>query len=125
MAKATTKEREQKSVKKTVVLPDGTTKTETVVATPVKPVGICSTCRHRPRCLFFKAARQPIHTCEEFAVAGAGEEPVAADSGQLTYSDGVEYGEGQSAGLCVNCETRLTCMHRRPGEPVTECEDYS
>ncbi|MBN2082877.1 hypothetical protein JW859_11830 [bacterium] len=125
MAKTTTTERPSKSIKKTVLLPDGTSKTEVIAATPVKPVGICSTCRHQPRCLFFKAARQAIHTCEEFAVAGADDEPAAAANGELTFTGGVQYGEGQSAGLCVNCETRLTCMHRRPGEQVTECEDYS
>jgi hypothetical protein len=28
--------------------------------------GSCQTCVHRPRCLFFKAARRPIVFCEEF-----------------------------------------------------------
>jgi hypothetical protein len=29
-------------------------------------LGICTTCRHQARCLFFSAARQPIWQCEEF-----------------------------------------------------------
>jgi len=31
-----------------------------------QPQGICSTCVHAVRCLFVRAARQPILHCEEF-----------------------------------------------------------
>ncbi|HES58625.1 MAG TPA: hypothetical protein ENO21_04255 [Firmicutes bacterium] len=89
-----------------------------------KPVlGICSTCRHLPRCLFVKAARQPIQFCEEFderAEGGEGETVGLAERSQV-----VTDGQGVDPGICVNCDSRLTCMHRKPGETVYECQDYS
>lgn len=85
-------------------------------------LGICTTCSHLSRCLFVKAARQPIQFCEEFddksqsAQPGAQAQPVL----RLVATDG----QGVDPGLCVNCDSRLNCMHRQPGVPMYQCEDY-
>jgi len=86
--------------------------------------GICSTCRHEPRCLFARAARQPIQHCEEFDDGGSKAKAAPATK-PVAKSGGIKYGQGQAEGICVNCDTRLTCMHREPGKTVLECEDYS
>jgi hypothetical protein len=89
-----------------------------------KPVlGICSTCRHLPRCLFVKAARQPIQFCEEFDEQARDGEDESASLPER--SQAVSDGQGNDPGICVNCDSRLTCMHRKPGETVYECQDYS
>lgn len=96
------------------------------VSTAVHPAGICSTCRHQSRCLFFKAARQEIHHCEEFDDAHQpGDGPNVAVKETVSRPGGVNTEQGQAVGLCTNCDTRLTCMHRKPGETVLKCEDYS
>lgn len=89
-----------------------------------KPVlGICSTCRHLQRCLFVKAARQPIQFCEEFDERAKEGECETASLPER--SQAVSDGQGVDPGICVNCDSRLTCMHRKPGETVYECQDYS
>ena len=95
------------------------------VSTPVQPVGICSTCRHQSRCLFFKAARQAIHHCEEFDDANKAGDKANVTGKTIAKPGDVNLEQGQSAGLCTNCDTRLTCMHRKPGETVLKCEDYT
>ncbi len=109
--------------------PQAATETEVaeVMATsiPVKAVGICSTCRHQARCLFFKAARQAIHTCEEFDdVNQPGDLEASKAIRPANANNGISTGQGKPAGLCTNCDTRLTCMHREPGVMVQECEEY-
>jgi len=95
-------------------------------STPIKEVGICSTCSHQSRCLFFKAARQAIHSCEEFDAVPLPGEPLDPRSAASPYRRPRENAEqGLPVGLCANCDTRLTCMHRRPGIEVLQCEDYS
>jgi hypothetical protein len=84
--------------------------------------GICQTCVHRPRCLFFKAARRPIQFCDEFDDHHNGVAPAGTDGQPLL--DGHSYEQGPPPGICVNCDHRLSCMHRKPNEPVLECEDY-
>lgn len=93
------------------------------VSTRPAAQGLCITCRHEPRCLFVKAARLPIQHCEEFDDGGS-----AAKSGLTSAAPAtpaVTFGQGQTVGICTNCDTRLTCMHREPGANVQECEDYS
>lgn len=99
-----------------------------VTATKVSPVcelGICSTCIHQSTCLFLKASHNPVWFCDEFCddSAAAGEERKAPVVESKPASE-VNFGEAQRIGLCTNCESRKECMHRRPGEPVWECEDY-
>ena len=85
--------------------------------------GICVTCRHAPRCLFVKATRRPIQHCEEFDDGGSAAKP--GNIPALKVDKGINLEQGQAVGLCANCDTRLTCMHREPGVNVQECEDYS
>jgi hypothetical protein len=92
------------------------------VSTPIKQLGVCSTCRHLDRCLFVKAARQPIWSCEEFDSSGAATSGAART---LPQPRPVNLGEGQAEGLCVNCEVRTGCALRKPGVTVVECESYS
>jgi len=84
--------------------------------------GLCQTCAHRPRCLFFKAARRPILFCDEFDDQHNGAAPADADGQPLL--DRHSYEQGPPPSICINCDHRLTCMYRRPNEPVLECEDY-
>jgi hypothetical protein len=84
--------------------------------------GICVTCVHRAKCLFLKAARRPIMFCDEFSNEAIGTQQYAPEGEQLV--DGHNYEQGPPPSICVNCDNRLTCMHRKPDEPVLECEDY-
>jgi len=91
------------------------------VSTQLKPLGVCTTCRHLERCLFVKAARQPIWSCEEFDDSGA----ASADTARpVMQPQPANLGEGQPEGLCADCDVRSDCAKRRPGEAVTECADY-
>jgi ribosomal protein L37AE/L43A len=87
------------------------------VTTAMREQGICSTCRHEPRCLFVKAARQTIWQCEEFCAGG--DTAPAHHTAPLPSS-----GEGQPVGLCADCAERGDCSQRQPGVLVTECADY-
>jgi hypothetical protein len=84
--------------------------------------GICLTCNHRPKCLFFKAARRPILFCDEFDNQTS--DAHVEDPQTVLLVDGHSYEQGPLPSICVNCDNRLTCMHRKPDEPVLECEDY-
>lgn len=91
------------------------------VSTQLKHLGVCTTCRHLDRCLFVKAARQPIWSCEEFDDHGA----ATADAVRpVKQPKPANLGEGQPAGLCADCDVRSDCAKRRPGEAITECADY-
>ena len=92
---------------------------------PIKQAGICSTCVHQGTCLFAKASLQPVWFCDEFTDRN-GEDPAthSCPAPVIEPAPVEHYGEAQSTGICVNCESRSECMHRRPGEPVWECEDY-
>lgn len=85
--------------------------------------GICLTCNHSSKCLFFRAARRPIMFCDEFDNQSNGAPLAAPSSEQLR--DGHNYEQGPPPSICVNCDNRLACMHRTAGEPVLECEDYA
>jgi hypothetical protein len=91
------------------------------VSTQMKKLGVCTTCRHLDRCLFVKAARQPIWSCEEFDDSGAATAGSARPVKQPTPAN---LGEGQPEGLCADCDVRTDCAKRRPGEVITECADY-
>lgn len=91
------------------------------VSTTMKPLGVCSTCRHLDRCLFVKAARQAIWSCDEFDDGGASAAGATRPVMQLKPAN---LGEGQQEGLCVNCEARTGCTLRKPGVAVVECESY-
>jgi len=110
----------------TTTKPHVETKEMTVPAgamSEIKQLGICSTCVNQGTCLFLKASSQPVWFCDEFTDHKAGEEePKAAPV--IEPAPAEHYGEAQGVGLCLNCEARTDCMHRRPGEPVWDCEDY-
>lgn len=98
------------------------------ISTPIKDKGICVTCSHAPSCVFLKASGRPTWFCEEFDEFNA--TSASAGVASITLSDmqaGVKTngnGNGGSAGLCSNCEVRTGCVHRKPGAPVFECEEY-
>jgi hypothetical protein len=95
-------------------------------STQVKEAGLCVTCRHAPRCLFYKAARQAIWFCDEFDdTQGEGKTSTSTPMPK-NYLDEQPHDleQGPPPSLCVNCENRMTCMNRKPGETVLECEDY-
>jgi len=91
----------------------------------IRKLGICSTCDHAPSCLFLRASRKPVWFCDEFSDAQAGSAGASRPVISLTTVKELNYSEALELGLCANCEARKACMHRRPGEPVLECEDYS
>jgi hypothetical protein len=98
------------------------------ISTPIKDKGICVTCSHAPTCVFLKASSRPTWFCEEFdefAAAPAGTSTVSATFTNVhPNGNGNGNGNGGSAGLCSNCDVRANCMHRAPGAPVFECEEY-
>ena len=100
-----------------------TTQVVTSASTPIRELGICTTCNHVKSCLFAKAMRNPIWNCDEFDSSAAAAAPVAVTPSPKT--DERHYGEAVREGLCVNCESRTSCAHRKPGITVLECEDYS
>lgn len=91
------------------------------VSSPMKELGLCITCRHQNRCLFVKAARQPIWYCDEFDSGneGEGDAPRA-----VPPKPAANLGEGQPEGLCADCAERSDCTQRQPGVAVSECADY-
>lgn len=86
-------------------------------------LGICSTCAHQPRCLFVRAARQPIQFCEEFDDRSQAGQPGQQTRPRLRQV--ATDGQAVDPGICVNCDSRLTCMHRKPGVTMYSCEEYS
>jgi len=91
------------------------------VSTTIKPLGVCTTCRHLERCLFVKAARQAIWSCDEFDDSGAA---TAGMARPVLQRKPANFGEGHPEGLCVNCEARNGCTLRKPGVTVVQCESY-
>jgi hypothetical protein len=102
------------------------------ISTPIKDKGICVTCSHAPSCVFLKASSRPTWFCEEFdeftaaaaSMQNASTTLASIHSGVHTNGNGNGNGNGGSAGLCSNCEVRTACVHRKPGAPVFECEEY-
>ena len=92
-------------------------------STPIKQLGICSTCKHVERCLFVRAAHQPIWFCEEFDEQG-GEERGSPKKATRQPMAAPVNGEARSSGICDDCAERSDCEKRIPGEAVTECADY-
>ena len=90
--------------------------------------GLCMTCSNEPSC-FHRARRGPALFCEMFddylpvtmriaatlasSTADASPAPPCADEDFETY-----------AGLCMNCDDRRTCGHRKPAGGIWHCEDY-
>ena len=100
-----------------------TTQVVTSTSTPIRELGICTTCNHVRTCLFAKATRNPVWYCDEFDSSDTTSKPAAVmPSAKVSER---HFGEAQREGLCVNCETRTSCAHRKAGVTVVECEDYA
>ena len=103
--------------------------------------GICITCNHRPSCLSFQNSlriQSPVLQCEEFEDYPPSEEAFDVDppsknenvlrtaSGASSVNDGDndEKIKERSMGLCINCESRESCMFPVPAGGVWHCEEY-
>lgn len=80
---------------------------------------LCSTCSHTESCGNRSTPQRPIFFCELFevfappppAAPAAAREPAAQDAGEYK-------------GLCVNCDSRNTCIFPKPEGGIWHCEEY-
>ena len=85
--------------------------------------GLCSTCNHAADCAHRMRAQTPILHCEEFyayqAPAKRGEPEPGQRSAGYMDADSRDY-----RGLCINCESRKTCINATCERGVWHCENY-
>lgn len=85
--------------------------------------GVCAACTHDPGCIYEAMSGGMILQCEQFEMAFP--KPAArptstqprAFSSKPTDTNGF-------AGLCTNCENRLTCIYPKPEGGVWRCDEY-
>ena len=89
--------------------------------------GLCSTCKNEALCAHQEEYARPVWDCNEFEVcpspSGVITDEFIAGLLQKTREPG-ERNSDNYAGLCKNCDKRMTCVHTRPGAGVWHCEEY-
>jgi len=92
--------------------------------------GLCSTCSHVAGCALRARQTSNVHWCEEFDAYITPPTPVSdAYAQHLTAPSDAETRDEAptaqtSAGLCSNCEGRLSCEMPRTSSAVYFCEEY-
>ncbi len=87
--------------------------------------GLCMTCNNSPTC-YYHASRGPALFCELFDnyVAPVGSTSDGKTSSVREESQVVEEQLTTAAGLCMNCEHRVDCLHVKTTGGVWHCEEY-
>ncbi len=90
--------------------------------------GICSSCGYAGNCMFLQFAKEPVLECEEFEIETPfrkKEAYSAAKSVHLAKTTQSLEGDGEKhQGLCVDCESRSTCVLSTCEGGVWHCEEY-
>jgi hypothetical protein len=97
---------------------------------PNNCMGICITCKHRSYCLSFQnglRAERPIWDCNEYEhndveVDAVSQEYCAPAENDESLSN--EINRENKKGLCINCNSRDSCMLPRPESGIWHCEEY-
>ena len=85
---------------------------------------LCGTCRHAEGCVLKGSGGTPIYECNEFESARSMEFASEPSDEASDGGGGRAQAADSAKGLCVNCESRDTCMFADMVYGVWHCEEY-
>ena len=87
--------------------------------------GLCMTCNNSPTC-YYHATRGPALFCDLFDNYVAPVKTTIVDEARPVQAKApvVEEQLTVAAGLCMNCEHRMDCVHAKTTGGVWHCEEY-
>jgi hypothetical protein len=83
--------------------------------------GLCSTCIHEPGCVYLEPFRGTVIQCEEFEIYH--NKPMTGNSKNSNNPNNL-MDEDLFAGLCKNCDFRVTCKQWVKDTIIWHCEEY-
>lgn len=83
-------------------------------------LGLCTTCKNGPTCMFLNGVSRQILHCEEFQVS---QEEVEKQVN--TFLENNKEPKTEIKGLCATCENLSECSYNKPESGIWHCEDYA
>ena len=82
--------------------------------------GICVNCDRKNDCAYRQDPDKPILFCEQYEVSTISPLKISLKKPKKQ----TEPEKNDFLGLCINCESRFTCMFPKPEGGVWHCEEY-
>lgn len=92
----------------------------------LQSLGLCPWCSDANSCMNWARAKSPIWYCEQYHDSGpprGNPHPVFVPD-TLVVAEPVEVADGQTRGICCNCENMATCLLSTSEGGVWHCEEY-
>lgn len=84
-------------------------------------IGLCTTCKNGPTCMFLNGLNRQILHCEEFQIA---EEEVEKQVNTLPGNNTQNEVKTAVKGLCASCDNLSFCTFDKPESGIWHCEEY-
>ena len=82
--------------------------------------GICVNCDSKDDCAYRQDPDKPILFCEQYEVSTIPPQKISL----IKQEKQTETESNNFRGLCMNCESRSSCMFPKPEGGVWHCEEY-